>query len=248
MPYRFASTSATETAYARYRPDISAASIRFTPGLAPDPRAISLNFARITREARRRWRSTIAVWATGPCTSAPIAAGSAEGYVDISNRSSQSGRVVIADMIGRILAGVCPGWLVKRREAACTGSNGTLTTRGIYSEYLQCRAMELSVSLRYAEYMNRESDGSLGRGRSSIFHLSPRPGALPEALGAVQRQQHPVVGTPNQFQLANTLAREVNLDLVVQTRPQLGQPYHRDTRSIEHPVWRNQQLVRAKRV
>ena len=102
VPYRFAATSATETATAQYRPAI------VKPGVYPVYTWVTHGFNRAADQLYRIHHSGGATEVTvnhRRVGNGPVYLGSYYfeagdgGYVEISNRSSEAGRVVIADMI-----------------------------------------------------------------------------------------------------------------------------------------------------
>jgi hypothetical protein len=230
VPYRFASTSATETAYARYQPSISDA------GFYP---VYAWTRAGSDRAEDQLYR----VHHTGGITEVTVNhrrvgnglvylgtyhfdAGS-EGYVDVSNRSDDSGRVVIADMIrfgngmGDIDRGGGVSGLAREDEAGLYWVMWHVDhSQGIpSSEYRTTnddRDATVSLSPRYAEYMNREADGVLSDRLFVSFHSNAGGGAGRGVLGLYNGNNDPNTATPNQFLLANTLGLEINNDLVAQ--------------------------------
>ena len=227
VPYRFASTSATETATARYQPNIP------EDGFYP---VYSWTHYGSDRAADQLYK----VKHSGGTTEVTInhrrvgdglvylgtyhfEAGS-DGYVEISNRSSEAGRVVIADMIrfgngvGDIDAGAGVSgydredeaglywiqWHVDRSQGISSATYGTST---------------VTAPNRYATYMNREADGSLSDRVFLSFHSNASTGnpATASARGVVALHNTANGGaTPNQLFLAETLGQEINDDLVAQ--------------------------------
>ncbi len=230
LPYRFASTSLTETAYARYRPNIP------SDGFYP---IYAWTRAGSDRASDQLYR----VAHTGGITEVTInhravgnglvylgtyyfAAGT-DGYVDISNRSTETGRVVIADMIrfGNGMGDISRGggvsnvpredesglywikWHVDRSQGVSESE---------YRASSDDRTAAVTFSPRYAEYMNRETEGSLSDRVFVSFHSNAGGGSARGVLGLYNGNNTPSSATPNQFLLANTLASEVNADLVAQ--------------------------------
>ncbi|MEM7312662.1 MAG: N-acetylmuramoyl-L-alanine amidase, partial [Planctomycetota bacterium] len=78
------------------------------------------------------------------------------------------------------------------------------------------RTATVSLSPRYAEYMNRQSDGSLSDRVFISYHSNAGGGSARGILGLYNGNNSVSSATPNQFFLADTVAREVNNDLVAQ--------------------------------
>jgi hypothetical protein len=230
VPYRFASTSPTETAYARYAPNIAEAGFypvyswtRYGSDRASD-QLYRVHHSGGTTEVtvnHRQVGNGLVYLGTYH-----FEAG-ADGYVDISNRSSESGNVVIADMI-RFGNGVGD----VDRGAGISGV-GREDESGLYwvkwhvdrsqgvsdSEYRATtddRDAAVSFSPRYAEYMNREQEGSLSDRVFVSFHSNAGSGPARGVLGLYNGNNNPNTATPNQFLLANTLGLEINNDMVAQ--------------------------------
>ena len=72
----------------------------------------------------------------------------------------------------------------------------------------------MSLSPRYAEFMNRQQDGALKDRVFVSFHSNASGGR--GVLGLYNGNNTPSTATPNQFLLANTLGQEVNDDMVAQ--------------------------------
>jgi hypothetical protein len=230
VPYRFASTSPTETAYARYTPSIT------EPGFYP---VYSWTRYGSDRAADQLYR----VHHSGGTTEVTVnhrqvgnglvylgtyhfEAGS-DGYVDISNRSSESGNVVIADMIrfgngvGDIDRGAGISGVGREDESGLYWVQWHVDrSQGISdSEYRATtndRDAAVSFSPRYAEYMNREQEGSLSDRVFVSFHSNAATGSARGVLGLYNGNNDPDTATPNQLLLANTLGLEINNDLVAQ--------------------------------
>jgi hypothetical protein len=228
VPYRFASTSPTETAYARYRPNIAEdgyypvyAWTRYGSDRAADQLYRVHHSGGITEVTVNHRRVGNGLVYLGTYY---FDAGT-DGYVDISNRSSESGRVVIADMIrfgngmGDIDRGGGVSGLPREDEAGLYWVQWHVDrSQGIpESEYRATsndRDATVSLSPRYAEYMNREQDGQLSDRVFVSFHSNASGGR--GTLALYNGNNDPSTATPNQFLLANTLGREVNDDMVAQ--------------------------------
>ena len=78
------------------------------------------------------------------------------------------------------------------------------------------RTATVSLSPRYAEYMNREADGSLSDRVFVSYHSNAGSGSNRGVLGLYNGNNTPSSATPNQYLLADTLAGEINDDLVAQ--------------------------------
>jgi hypothetical protein len=228
VPYKFASTSATETAYARYRPDIEEA------GFYPVYAWARSGSDRATDQLYR-------VHHSGGITEVSInhrevgnglvylgnyyfEAGT-DGYVDVSNQSDTPGSVVIAGMIrvgngmGDIDRGGGISGLPREDESGLywvmwhvNNSQGILSSE--YRATSVDRDAAVSFSPRYAEYMNREVEGPLSDRVFVSFHSNAGGGR--GVLGLYNGNNYITSKTPNQFLLADTLGQEVNDDLVAQ--------------------------------
>jgi hypothetical protein len=228
VPYRFAGTSSTETAYARYQPNIPEAG--FYPVYAWTPSGGNRASDQLYRVSHTGGITEVSV------NHRRIGNGlvylgtyyfdvGTSGYVDISNKSASAGSVVIADMIrfGNGMGDVNRGGGVSGRaredEAGLywvqwhvDRSQGIPTSE--YRALSSDRDATVSLSPRYAEFMNREQDGSLADRVFVSFHSNAGGGR--GVLGLYNGNNDPATRTPNQFLLANTLGREVNTDMVAQ--------------------------------
>jgi hypothetical protein len=225
VPYRFANTSTTETAYARYRPNIPEdgfypvyAWTRYGSDRAPD------QLYRVTH-AGGTTEVTIDHTRVG---NGMVYLGTyyfeqgSDSYVDISNRSSTTGRVVIADMIrfgngmGDIDRGGGVSGELREDEASLywiqwqvDNSQGVPTS--VYRVSSNDGSANVSAPPRFAAYMNRASSGSLGDRVFVSYHSNAGGGS---ARGTLALYNSPSGATPNQFLLADLLGTEVNDDLV----------------------------------
>jgi hypothetical protein len=219
VPYRFTTTSTTETAYARYRPNIPEAD--FYPVYAwtasGGNRATdqlyrvshSGGITEVTVNHRRVGNGLVYLGTYY------FEAGTA-GYVDISNRSATAGSAVIADMI-RFGNGIGTSGLAREDEAGLYWIERHAAppfAQGISSS--EYGTSVVSASPRFAEYMNREVDGALKDRVFISYHSNAATGTARGVLGLYNGNNDPATRTPNQFLLANTLASEVNSDLVAQ--------------------------------
>ena len=227
IPYKYASTSPTETAYARYRPNITAA------GFYPVYAWTRAGTDRATDQLYR-------VAHSGGITEVTVnhrevgnglvylgtyyfEAGTG-GYVDISNRSDSTGSVVIADMIrfgngmGDINRGAGVSTLPREDEAALYWIEWHVAhSQGIsVTEYRSTtsndRDATVGVSPRYSEYMNQEGSGVLSDRVLISYHSNAAGG---RGVTALHNTSHGG-DTPNQVLLAQSLAQEINNDLVAQ--------------------------------
>ncbi len=228
VPYRFANSIAVETAVARYQPDLPEAGYYpiYTWATYGGNRAADQLYrvhhaggeTEVTVNHRRVGNGLVYLGSyyfeqgTG-------------GYVEISNQSSEAGRVIIADMIrfgngmGDINRGNGVSGRPREDEAGLYWVEWHVDrSQGIpESEYRATsndRDATVSLSPRYAEYMNREDDGVLSDRVFVSFHSNAGGGNARGVLGLYNGNNNPNTATPNQFLLANTLALEVNDDLV----------------------------------
>lgn len=226
VPYRFATTSPTETAYARYQPNIPVAGYYpvYTWATHGGNRAIDQLYrvhhsggeTEITVNHRRVGNGLVYLGTYY------FEAGS-QGWVDISNRSNSSGSVVIADMIrfGNGMGDIDRGGGISGRpredEAGLYWVKWHVDrSEGIpESEYRATsndRDATVSLSPRYAEFMNRQQDGSLSDRVFVSFHSNAGGG---RGVLGLHNTSHGG-DTPNQVLLARSMAQEVNDDLVAQ--------------------------------
>jgi N-acetylmuramoyl-L-alanine amidase len=228
VPYRFASTSATETNYARYTPNIPAAGFypvyawtRSGSDRATDQLYRVNHSGGITEVTinHRRVGSGLVYLGTYHFESGT------GGYVDISNRSNSAGSVVIADMIrfgngmGDIDRGAGVSTLSREDESGLYWVEWHVDrSQGIPESEFRATTIDrdaaVSFSPRYAEYMNREADGAL-KDRVFVSYHSNAAGGR-GVLGLYNGNNDPATATPNQFLLANSLGAEVNNDMVAQ--------------------------------
>lgn len=228
VPYRYASTSPTETAYARYKPDIEEAG--FYPVYAWTRSGSDRAEDQLYRVHHSGGISEVTV-NHRMVGNGLVYLGTyyfeqgTEGYVDISNKSDTPGSVVIADMIrfgngmGDIDRGAGVSGLPREDEAGLywimwhvDHSQGIPTSE--YRGTSVDRDATVSASPRYAEYMNREAEGTLSDRVFVSYHSNAAGGR--GVLGLYNGNNYATSKTPNMFLLANTLAKEVNDDLVAQ--------------------------------
>ncbi len=230
VPYRYASTAASESAYARYQPTIPEAGFypvyawtRYGSDRAGDQlyRVHHSGGSTEVKVNHRQVGNGLVYLGTYHFESGT------DGYVDISNRSSESGNVVIADMIrfgngvGDIDRGGGVSGVAREDESGLYWVKWHVDrSQGVpESEYRATsvdRDAAVSFSPRYAEYMNREQDGQLSDRVFVSFHSNAGSGSNRGVLGLYNGNNNPATATPNQFLLANTLGQEINDDLVAQ--------------------------------
>jgi hypothetical protein len=231
VPYREARTSIKETAYARYQPKIPEA------GFYPVYAWTSSGGDRATDQLYR-------VHHPGGITEVTVNhrrvgnglvylgtyyfdAGD-DGYVDISNRSDSPDSVVVADMIrfGNGMGDIDRGGGVSGRsredEAGLYWVKWHVDrAQGISeSDYRATdvdRQATISLSPRYAKFMNRESDGRLKDRVFVSFHSNAGGGGKARGVfGLLNGNNDPTTATPNQMLLAKSLAQKLNDDMVAQ--------------------------------
>ncbi len=227
VPYRFADTSATETAVAKYTPNLSNAGFYpvYTWALSGSDRAADqlyrINYAGGSTEVTINHRAV----GTGLVYLGTyyFEAGSG-GSVEISNRSGEAGRVVIADAIrfGNGMGDISRGggvsgrpredelslyWIMWQVDHA-QGVSFDPTRSTLDSD------SNVGVVPRYAAFMNREAEGSPSDRMLISFHTNAAGGR--GVLGLYNGNNRTSAKTPHQFQLAKALGQEVNDDLVAQ--------------------------------
>lgn len=240
VPYRYASTSPTETAYARYQPTIAAG------GFYPVYAWTRAGSDRATDQLYRVHHSggitevTVNHQAVGNglvyLGTYYFEAGT-DGYVDISNRSNSPGDFVVADMIrfGNGMGDIDRGggvsglpredesgiywvmWHVDHSQGVATGAYRAVDSND--NPVNSDRNDAVSFSPRYAAYMNRSAWGSLSDRVWVSFHSNASGGGITTTrgvLGLYNGNNYISSQTPNQFLLADTLGQEVNDDLVAQ--------------------------------
>ena len=229
-PYRFATTSATETAVATYRPDLPES------GFYPVYTWATAGTNRATDQLYRVHHSGGATEVTvdhSRVGNGLVYLGTfhfeegTEGYVEISNRSSEAGKVVIADMIrfgngvGDINRGNGVSGQSRENEAGLywvewhvDRSQGIPTSA--YRVSSSDSSATVSLSPRYATFMNQGAVGTLSDRVFVSFHSNAGGGSSRGVLALLNGNNRASAATPNQFLLANTLGRQVNDDLVAQ--------------------------------
>ena len=233
VPYRYASTSVTESAYARYRPTISEAGfypiyswVRAGTDRAEDQLYRIHHSGGITEVTVNHREVGNGMVYLGTYY---FDAGT-EGYVDISNRSNSAGSVVIADMIrfgngmGDIDRGDGVSGLPREDESGLYWVMWEVNhSQGISSNTYRATSIDrdaaVSFSPRYAAYMNQQAEGPLSDRVWVSFHSNASGGGISTTrgvLGLYNGNNYITSQTPNQFLLADTLGKEVNDDLVAQ--------------------------------
>jgi hypothetical protein len=230
VPYRVAATSKTETAHARYAPNIPEAGFypvyawtssggdRATDQLYRVKHAGGVDEVRVNH---RRVGNGLVYLGTYY-----FEAGK-KGYAEISNRSDSDKSVVVADMIrfgngmgdiSRGKAGVSK-WAREDESGLYWVMWHANRAHGVaesdYRATDEDRKAAISFSPRYAAYMNREADGRLQDRVFVSFHSNAGgKGKARGTLGLLNGNNDPKTATPNQLLLAKSLAQEVNDDLV----------------------------------
>ena len=227
-PYRYASTSATETAVATYRPTITVA------GHYP---VYAWTRSGSDRAADQLYRVNHSGGSTEVTVNHRMVgngmiylgtyyfeAGTA-GSVEISNRSSEAGRVVIADMIrfGNGMGDTDRGAGVSGRSREDELSLYWIKWQVDHSQGVPLSSYRSSAtnvdgdanvgaSPRYAAYMNREQEGTLADRLLISYHTNAGGGRGVTVL----HNTNSGGATPNQLQLAQILGTEINADMVAQ--------------------------------
>ena len=230
VPFRVAKASAKETAYARYRPTIPEA------GFYPVYAWTSSGGDRATDQLYRVHHPggnnevTVNHRRVG---NGPVYLGTyyfdagTDGYVDISNRSNSGDSVVVADMIrfgngmGDIDRGGGVSGFSREDEAGLYwvkwhADRAQGVAESDYRATDVDRQATISLSPRYAQFMNRESDGRLKDRVFVSFHSNAGSGKARGVLGLVNGNNDPTTATPNQMLLAKSLAQKVNDDMLAQ--------------------------------
>ncbi|WP_428305893.1 fibronectin type III domain-containing protein [Lacipirellula sp.] len=227
-PYRYASTSATETAVATYRPTITVA------GNYP---VYAWTRSGSDRAADQLYRVNHSGGSTEVTVNHRMVGNGmiylgtyyfeagTSGSVEISNRSSESGRVVIADMIrfGNGMGDTDRGAGVSGRSREDELSLYWIKWQVDHSQGVPLSSYRSSstnvdgeanvgASPRYAAYMNREQEGTLADRLLISYHSNAGGGRGVTVLHNTASGG----ATPNQLQLAQILGTEINGDLVAQ--------------------------------
>ncbi|MEM9560374.1 MAG: GC-type dockerin domain-anchored protein [Planctomycetota bacterium] len=225
VPYRFANTSAVETAVARYTPDLPEAGFYpvYTWALLSGNRVEQLYRVTHTggttelRIDHRRVGSGLVYLGTYH-----FDAGTA-GFVEISNQSGTPG-VVIADAIrfgngmGDIDRGGGISGETREDEAALYWIQAQLgqgTPTSAYRVSSDDGTASVGAPTRWAEHMNNSAVGTLSDRVFLSHHSNAAGGTARGVIALVNGNNVPSTATPNQFLLAITLANEINVDMPV---------------------------------
>jgi hypothetical protein len=197
VPYRYASTSSAESAFARYQPNISSAGMypvyawtRYGSDRASDQKYRvhhSGGSTEVTVNHRQVGNGLVYLGTYH------FDEGN-NGYVDVSNQSSETGNVVVADMIrfgngmGDIDRGGGVSGLAREDEAGLYWIKWHVDrSQGIPSSEYRATTVDrdatVSATPRYAEYMNREADGELSDRVFVSFHSNAGSGTARGVLG-----------------------------------------------------------------
>lgn len=229
-PYRFATTSPTETAVATYRPDLPEAG--HYPVYAWSPAGTNRATDQLYR-VRHSGGATEVTVDHSRVGNGLVYLGTYHfesgtgGAVEISNRSSEAGKVVVADMIrfgngiGDISRGGGVSGQPRENEAGLYwvewhADRSVGVPESEYRTSSDDRTATVSLSPRYAEFMNQSNVGTLSDRVFVSFHSNAGGGGARGVLGLVNGNNRASAATPNQQLLAETLARQVNDDLVAQ--------------------------------
>ncbi len=230
VPSLIAATSPTETAYARYRPNIPKTG--FYPVYAWTEHGADRASDQLYRIHHSGGTTEVTInhrrVGSGPVYLGTYYLEAGNGsYVDISNRSGDGGKVVVADMIrfgngvGDIDRGGGISGLNREDEAGLYWIQWHVDrSQGIAETEYRVANGDLAASRpavpMYSEYMNREADGLLSDRVQVSFHSNAGAGVARGVLGLFNGNNDPTTATPNQELLAQTLAQEVNDDMVAQ--------------------------------
>jgi len=231
VPYKQARTTPQETATARYIPNLPAAG--FYPvyawtssgGDRPTDQLYRVHHAGGATEVKVNHRRV----GNGPVYLGTyyFEAGK-KGFVEISNQSKDAGSVAVADMIrfgngmGDIDRGGGVSGLAREDEAGLYwvkwhADRAQGVSEKDYRETDVDRQATISLSPRYAHFMNRESDGRLKDRVFVSFHSNAGGGGKARGVfGLLNGNNDPTTATPNQLLLAKSLAQELNDDMVAQ--------------------------------
>ena len=249
VPYRFAQASGTETATARYQPNILEAG--FYPVYAWTKSGGNRAPDQLYRISHTGGTTEVTInhlrVGDGPVYlgSYYFAAGM-DGYVEISNASSDPNAIIIADMIrfGNGMGDIDRGGGVSGQSRADEAGlywvqwhvdNSVGISNSEYRASSDDRAATVSLSPRYAEFMNNAGDGALSDRVFVSFHSNAGGGR--GAIGLVNGNNTPSSATPNQANLALKLAREVNDDLVAQNGDFEHNWFNRSTLLYDAPTF-----------
>ncbi|HEV8377761.1 MAG TPA: LEPR-XLL domain-containing protein, partial [Tepidisphaeraceae bacterium] len=238
VPYRFASTSTTETAVAKYTPSIPVAG--FYPvyaWTADGTNRATDQLYRITHsggaiEVKVNHRRVGKGWVYLGTYYFDQGTG---GYVEVSNKSASTGSVAIADAIrfGNGMGDVDRGAGVSghtREDEACLywimRSAGVGTPSSVYAPNGDDATDNVGAPIRWAAYMNAEAQGSPTDRIYLSFHSNAGNGTSRGTLGLYNS---PANATFHQQAWAELVGREINDDLVLTGSPPLEFPWFNRT-------------------
>ena len=228
--YRFAMTSAAESATALYQPKLTVA------GVYPV-------YAWTSSGGNRAADQLYRVHHAGGATEVTVNhrrvgnglvylgsyhfAADGSGAVEISNRSKEPGKVVVADMIrfgngrGDIDRGGGVSGLKREDEAGLYWVMWHVErARGVSAKDYRAtdvdRTATISLSPRYSAFMNRESEGPATDRVFVSFHSNAGAGTSRGVLGLFNGNNYASSRTPHQLDLAGLVGKEINTDLVAQ--------------------------------
>lgn len=221
-PYRFATTSTVETAVATYRPNLPESGFYpvYTWAPAGTNRATDQLYrvihsggaTEVTVDHSRVGNGTVYLGTFH------FEEGTA-GAVEISNRSDDPGKVVVADMIrfGNGMGDVVRGGGVSGQPRENEASLYWMEWHADRAQGVPSSAYGTSVvtaSPRYAKFMNQAGVGTLSDRVLISFHSNAGGGNARGVLGLLNGNNRAFAATPNQELLAFTLAEQINDDLV----------------------------------
>jgi hypothetical protein len=233
VPNRVATASATESAFARYQPEIPEAG--FYPVYAWTPagdnsatdQLYRIHHSGGTTEVKINHRRV----GNGQVYLGTyyFEAGT-KGYVDISNKSDSAGSIVVADMIrfgnglGDIDRGAGNSGIGREDEGSVYWMQWQVDhSQGIPTSEYRVDNSDATANVRtpprYAEFMNREAEGPASDRLFVSFHSNASADATQRGVLGLWNNLAPGnnnTPTPNQLSLADTLGQEINDDLVIQ--------------------------------
>ncbi len=223
-PYRFMETSPNETAYARYRPNIP------EDGRYP---VYAWALSGSNRASDQLYRIKHSGGTSEVTVNHRMVGGGLvylgtyhfeagqNGYVDVSNRSGDSGKYVIADAIrfGNGMGDIDRGGGVsghsREDEAALywiTAQAGQGTPSSAYRDFSSDRSSTIRSPILWASHMNREAEGSPTDRIYLGFH-SNASGGTARGTMALFNSGGSNTATPHQQAWADMLADELNDDM-----------------------------------
>lgn len=149
-----------------------------------------------------------------------------DAWVEVSNQSEDSGRVVVADMIrfgngrGDISRGGGASGLNREDEAGLYWVMWHAQRAGIPASKYRGSDTDTTATVslppRYAATMNREAEGPAADRVYVSFHSNAGGGKARGVLGLINGNNYQSSKTPHQEILAGCIAREINDDLAGQ--------------------------------